>query len=387
MKNRTSQLFIILFFLISYSPTSFAKIDPPKKKAATMSCYVSANNNDEIKFRPTIENKFRPSPNKTPKGMVWIPGGEFSMGTNIADESLCSIKGVTKDAPIHRVYVDGYYMDEKEVTNEQFEAFVKATGYITVVEKKPTTEEFPGVAEEDLTIGSVVFTPTSRPVNLNDYIQWWTYVPKADWRHPLGPNSSIIGKANFPVVHITYEDALAYANWAGKRLPTEAQWEFAARGGKTGQIYAWGNTLKMNGKFQANIFQGKFPIENGDTGEDGFIGIAPTAQYASNSYGLYDVAGNVWEWTSDWYSSDYYTNISKNGAISRNPKGPASPSDPAEPFQLKKVQRGGSFLCTDQYCTRYMVGSRGKSEYRSTSNHIGFRCVKDLQSTPKNLKK
>ncbi|SHL09978.1 formylglycine-generating enzyme family protein [Flavobacterium chilense] len=378
MKNKTYWILAILTIFIITIAYSYNKLLVPKHTMAAMDCKETPDTAAESVFKPTIENKNKPA-GKTPKGMVWIPGGEFSMGSNVEDESLCSIKGVTKDAaPVHRVYVDGYYMDQTEVTNEEYEKFVKATGYITVAEQKPTKEEFPTASEEDLITGSVIFTPTSSAVNLNNFLQWWSYVGGTDWKHPLGPESSIKGKEKYPVVHITYEDAAAYAKWAGKRLPTEAEWEFAARGGKTGNLYAWGNTLKPNGKFQANIYQGHFPIKDGDTGEDGFKGIAPTAQYAPNGYGLYDMAGNVWEWTSDWYSVDYYKTLSESGTTARNPQGPTAYNDPNDPTQIKRVHRGGSFLCTDQYCTRYMVGTRGKGEVRSAANHLGFRCVKSI---------
>jgi formylglycine-generating enzyme required for sulfatase activity len=380
MKNKTFWIFAILTISIISITYGVTKLITPKEKVTetAMECHEVPNTSEASAFKPTIENKNKPA-GKAPKGMVWIPGGEFSMGSNVEDESLCSLSGVTKDAaPIHRVYVDGYYMDETEVTNEEFEKFVKATGYITVAEQKPTKEEFPTASEEDLITGSVIFTPTPSAVNLNNFLQWWSYVGGTDWKHPLGPQSSIKGKENYPVVHITYEDAAAYAKWAGKRLPTEAEWEFAARGGKTGEIYAWGNTLKPNGKFQANIYQGHFPIKDGDTGEDGFKGIAPVKQYPPNAYGLYDVAGNVWEWTNDWYSVDYYKSLSESGKVAKNPQGPNAYNDPNDPTQIKRVHRGGSFLCTDQYCTRYMVGTRGKGEIRSAANHLGFRCVKSI---------
>jgi formylglycine-generating enzyme len=374
MKNKTYWFFAILAIAVLAITYGFTK-PGAKDKPEAMDCKATANTFGESEFKPTIENKNTP-PNKTPKGMVWIPGGEFSMGSNVEDESLCSTKGVTKDAaPIHRVYVDGYYMDKTEVTNEQFEAFVKATGYVTLAEKKPTIEEYPDAPIENLIAGSAVFTPTPAKVDLNNYLQWWSYVGGADWRHPEGPLSTIKGKEKYPVVQVSYEDAAAYAKWAGKRLPTEAEWEFAARGGKTGELYAWGNTLKPKGKFQANIYQGHFPLEKGDTGEDGYIGIAPTAQFEPNAYGLYDVGGNVWEWTNDWYTADYYSILNQDGKVARNPKGADSSYDPTEPGLPKKVQRGGSFLCTDQYCTRYMVGTRGKGDYQSPANHIGFRCV------------
>ena len=310
--------------------------------------------------------------------MVWIPGGEFSMGSDVESESLCGLPGVTRDAlPVHRVSVDGYWMDQTEVTNEQFAAFVKAKGYVTVAETKPTREEFPTAPEENLIAGSTVFTTTAAPVPLDNYFQWWNYVPGADWRHPTGSHSDLAGREKYPVVQVVYEDAVAYAKWAGKRLPTEAEWEFAARGGSSGNVYVWGNELKPGGKFQANIYQGDFPLEGGDTGEDGFKGIAPVSQYAPNAYGLYDMAGNVWEWTNDWYRADYYASLAEQDGVTRNPQGPETPFDPAEPTEKKRVHRGGSFLCTDKYCTRYIVGTRGKGEARTGSNHVGFRCVMD----------
>lgn len=334
------------------------------------------NQDIEPKFELTIENKNN-KPNEEQDGMVWIPGGEFSMGSNFDDESLCSIKGVTNDArPIHRVYVDGFWMDKTEVTNKEFAEFVKATGYVTVAEKKPLPEELPGVPLSDLIAGSAVFTPTKSKVDLNNYLQWWQYVGGANWRHPLGPDSDLKGKENYPVVQIAFEDAVAYAKWAGKRLPTEAEWEFAARGGKTGASYSWGNIFKPEGKFQANIYQGEFPVDKGDNAEDGFVGLAPVAQYKPNGYGLYDIAGNVWEWINDWYSEDYYQVLSESGKVNRNPQGPESSNYSAEPDALTKVHRGGSFLCTDEYCTRYLVGSRGHGEIKSSANHIGFRCVR-----------
>ena len=196
----------------------------------------------------------------------------------------------------------------------------------------------------------------------------------------IGPESSISGKADFPVVHVCWEDAVAYAKWAGKRLPTEAEWEFASRSGETGNLYTWGNLLKPDDKWMANIFEGQFPYN--DVGSDGFKGAAPVKKFPPNGYGLYDIAGNVWEWCSDWYRPDYYKTLANKG-LARNPQGPKDSYDPAEPGQPKKIQRGGSYLCTDQYCTRYMVGTRGKGEWRSATNHLGFRCVKDLQKGAK----
>ena len=326
-------------------------------------------------FLPTAANKSQP-PGAAPAGMVWIPGGEFSMGSTAETESLCGQPGLTRDAlPVHRVYVDGFWMDATEVTNEEFEKFTRATGYITIAERTPTQEEFPTAPPENLVAGSTVFTPTPHAVPLNDFFQWWRYEKGANWRHPEGPESDLKGREKFPVVHIAYDDAVAYAKWAGKRLPTEAEWEFAARGGRAGEIYSWGNDLKSGGKWMANIYQGRFPME--DKGEDGFPGIAPVAQFPANGYGLHDMAGNVWEWCSDWYRPDAYASRSDSGVAVRNPQGPDTPFDPSEPSEKKRVHRGGSFLCTDQYCTRYMVGTRGKGEVTTGSNHLGFRCVKD----------
>ena len=326
-------------------------------------------------FAPTVENK-RASSQPAPKGMAWIPGGEFSMGAQ--DPPMMNDVGMqaTRDSrPIHRVYVNGFWMDKTDVTNEEFAKFVKATVYVTVAERKPKAEDFPGAPPENLVAGSVVFTPPDHLVSLNDHFQWWSYAPGANWRHPLGPKSNIRGMEKYPVVHIAYEDAEDYAKWAGKRLPTEAEWEFAARGGLTGEPFVWGDAFRPDGKWMANTFQGTFPVK--DTGEDSYVGITSVAQFPPNGYGLYDMAGNVWQWTSDWYRPDYYLQLASAGGVTQNPQGPDAPYDPSEPNERKKTHRGGSFLCTDQYCSRYMVGTRGKGEVSTGTNHLGFRCVKD----------
>lgn len=329
-----------------------------------------------VAFDPTTPNP-APSLSNAPSGMVWISGGEFSMGAqNPPGMDDVGMKATLDSRPVHRVYVDGLFMDKTDVTNAQFEKFVKATGYVTVAEQKPRAEDYPGAPPENLVAGSVVFAAPDHPVPLDNYFQWWTYVPGANWRHPLGPKSSIAGKGNYPVVHIAYPDALAYAAWAGKRLPTEAEWEFAARGGLAGKPYVWGDEFRPNGKWMANTHEGHFPDK--DTGEDGYVGLAPVAQFPANGYGLYDMAGNVWQWTSDWYRPDYYQQLKANG-VARNPQGPPSAYDPSEPGHAKKAQRGGSFLCTDQYCSRYMVGTRGKGDVDTGTNHLGFRCVMTLQ--------
>jgi formylglycine-generating enzyme required for sulfatase activity len=280
----------------------------------------------------------------------------------------------TEDArPVHRVYVDGFFMDRTDVTNRQFAAFAKATGYTTVAEQVPRAADFPGAPPENLVAGSIVFSPPSHPVPLDSHLRWWSYVRGADWRHPLGPGSDLTGKDDDPVVHVAYADAEAYARWAGKRLPTEAEWEFAARGGLAGRPFVWGDSFRPAGKWMANTHQGHFP--DTDSAEDGHAGLAPVAQYPPNGYGLYDMAGNVWQWTSDWYDADYYRKLAQAGVVARNPQGPPTSWDPSEPGQPKKAQRGGSFLCTDQYCSRYVVGTRGKGEVNTGTNHLGFRCV------------
>jgi formylglycine-generating enzyme required for sulfatase activity len=324
-------------------------------------------------FEPTRPGRGAPDP--APAGMAWIPGGEFSMGSSDPTCLSCGGKDTMPDArPIHRVQVDGFWMDRTEVTNAQWRKFVAATGYVTVAERKPRAEDFPGAPPEKLVPGGVVFSPPVVPVTLDNHFQWWSYVKGANWRQPGGSGSGLKGRENCPVVQIAYEDAAAYAKWAGKQLPTEAEWEFAARGGLSGKPYAWGEEFRPGGRWLANIFQGRFPTR--DTGEDGFKGIAPVAQFPPNRYGLYDMAGNVWEWCRDWYRADYYADLAGRGGVARNPQGPESSEDPAEPGVPKRVHRGGSYLCTDQYCTRYMIGTRGKGEVSTGTNHLGFRCVK-----------
>jgi sulfatase modifying factor 1 len=325
---------------------------------------------------PTVANAAA-APGAAPRGMVWIPGGEFSMGAPDApDMDDVAMKATEDSRPIHRVYVDGFWMDETAVTNDDFAGFVTATGYVTIAERKPRAEDFPGVPAEALVAGSAVYAPTDRPVPLDNPLQWWAYVKGANWRHPLGPGSDLKGKGNYPVVHVAYDDAVAYAQWAGKRLPTESEWEFAARGGRTGEPFVWGNEFRPGGKWMANTFQGRFPVKDTNVGEDHHVGLAPVAQYPPNDYGLYDMAGNVWQWTSDWYRPDYYATLAATGSVARNPQGPTASFDPAAPGEKMRVHRGGSFLCTDQYCARYMVGTRGKGDVSTGAGHLGFRLVK-----------
>jgi formylglycine-generating enzyme required for sulfatase activity len=317
------------------------------------------------------------SPGTAPDGMVWIPGGEFYMGTDVARESRAPM---FRDAfVIHLVYVDGFWMDKYEVTNEQFAKFVAATDYVTDAEKKPDPKDFPGVPLADLKPFSIVFKKPKQIDNLDDVRQWMKIVYGASWKHPEGPDSTTKGRENHPVVHISHNDAVAYCKWAKKRLPTEAEWEFAARGGRHRTIFPWGDELKPDGKWQANVWQGQFPIEN--TKEDGFEGTAPVGSFQPNRYGLYDMAGNAWEWCADWYQETYYEESAHpdpDQAV-RNPQGPISGADVMEPGARKRVQRGGSFLCDESYCMAYVLGARGKGEVTSSANHIGFRCVMDAK--------
>ena len=332
-------------------------------------------------FRPTTGGMPQPA-GDPPTGMVWIPGGEFSMGCADPRGLPCGGLDPMNDArPIHRVRVGGFWMDATEVTNDQFAAFVAATGHVTVAERPPRAEDFPGAPPEKLVPGSIVFTPPRDPVPLRDetgvaHLQWWAYVPGACWRHPQGPGSDIEGRGAEPVVQVAFEDAEAFARWAGKRLPTEAEWEFAARGGLAGQPYPWGREFRPGDRWMANTWQGRFPGEN--TAADGFAGVAPVGRYPANGYGLHDVSGNVWEWCADWYRPDtFFHDAGPDGsAVAVDPRGPDDSFDPQEPGQPKRVHRGGSFLCSDQYCARYIVGTRGKGEVSSATNHIGFRCVK-----------
>lgn len=292
--------------------------------------------------------------------MKWIRGGKFLMGADEFPDSR----------PMHEVVVDGFYIDEHEVTNAEFARFVVATNYKTVAERPLNPADYPGVPADKLVPGSAVFTPTVTSVSLDNPLQWWNYVPGASWSQPEGKGSSVKGRENYPVIHVSYEDAAAYAKWAGKRLPTEAEWEYAAQGGKGNHTYYWGDELKPANKWTANIYQGNFPDKN--TKEDGYEGAAPVKSFPPNSYGLYDMDGNVWEWCQDLYRPDYYQK-----SVAKNPQGPKDSYDPDEPNAVKHVQRGGSFLCSDDYCIRYKAGSRGKGEVSSGSNNLGFRCVKE----------
>ena len=321
-----------------------------------------------------LPKRFAATSTSNHPGMRWIPGGEFAMGSDTPDSR-------DDEHPIHKVRVDGFWMDETDVTNAQFRKFVEATGYVTTAERKPDWEELkkqlppgtPKPPEDKLVPASIVFTPTSGPVPLNDYSQWWNWVPGADWKHPHGPGSNIDGKDDYPVIQVSWDDATAYAKWAGKQLPTEAQWEFAARGGLDGKKYWWGNEDPTDdGPFHCNIWQGHFP--DNDTAKDGYTEPSPVHAFKPNGYGLYDMAGNVWQWCADWYRGDTYA-MEAQGGVATNPPGPANSLDPEEPYTPKHVIRGGSFLCNASYCSSYRVAARMKSTPDSSTNHTGFRCV------------
>ena len=295
------------------------------------------------------------------QGMVKIAGGTFRMGSD--DPRF------PDSQPVHKVSVDSFWMDKYPVTNAQFEKFVAATNYKTIAERPLDPKEFPGVPLDKLVPGAVVFTPPDHAVPLDDVTQWWSYVPKADWRHPEGPTSDLKGRESHPVVQVAYEDAAAYAKWAGKRLPTEAEWELAARGGLDQKPFVWGEDFAPGGKQLANTFNGDFPNKN--TKADGYERTSPVGSFPPNAFGLYDMAGNVWQWCSDWYRPDYFSQSPE-----KNPQGPEDSLYPDEPGVQKRVHKGGSFLCCEAYCARYMPGGRGKGDINTGSSHVGFRCVK-----------
>lgn len=309
-------------------------------------------------------------------GMVKIPSGTFDMGGD-------SDQASPDEYPKHQVMVDAFYMDATEVTNIQFKRFVDATKYVTTAERKPDWNELkksvppntPKPNDSLLVAASLVFKSTTESVSLHDVSQWWSWIKGTNWKHPQGLKSNIIGKENFPVVHVSWDDAMAYCKWAGKRLPTEAEWEWAARGGLTNNIYPWGNEAVNVGKSKINSWGGIFPYKN-DL-KDGFMKSAPVKSFKSNGYGLYDMSGNVWEWCRDWYDYNYYKTLA--GKLTQNPQGPAKSNDPEDPFTAKKSLKGGSFLCNESYCTGYRVARRMKSSPDTGLEHTGFRCVKNMK--------
>lgn len=316
------------------------------------------------------EKSVSPPTRPPQKDMIWIPGGTFAMGS--------ANSKYPEEGPIHTVTVSGFWIDKYLVTNKQFQKFVKETGYVTFAEKPPKAEDYPDATPEQLVAGSAVFIKPDRPVDPRT-LCWWQYIPGADWRHPEGPESSIKGREHHPVVQVVYEDVLAYALWAGKQLPTEAQWEFAARGGLEGAEFAWGNEFMPQGKPMANTWQGQFPWQN-------LKSVPPGAEvvgsYPANGYGLYDMIGNVWEWTDDWYREKHPENPAKPCCIPQNPRGGSETEScdrqiPPSMQKPRKVLKGGSFLCAPNYCARYRPASRYPEAIDTSTNHIGFRCVKE----------
>lgn len=370
-----------LFILISFcSVPIFAQqktCDSTKSKGQKSCCTKALPKRFEtIEFtQPSQKNNKTNVIDSAHLGMVWIPAGEFMMGGD-NDQARAD------EFPKHKVKLNGFYMDETEVTNEQFEKFVQATGYLTTAEKDVDWDELkkqlppntPKPDQELLKAASLVFVKTPQVVNLIDYSQWWQWMHGADWKHPQGPQSNILGKEKFPVVHVSWDDANAYCKWAGKRLPTEAEWEYAARGGMKNTIYSWGNTPVDSGSFQCNHWQGSFPNQNENL--DGFDNASPAKSFMPNGYGLYDMSGNVWEWCSDLYNNNYYEEF-KNQKLALNPQGPTKSYDPDEPLATKRVMRGGSFLCNESYCSGYRNSSRMKSTQDSGMEHLGFRCVSE----------
>ena len=301
-------------------------------------------------------------------GMEWIPGGTFRMGSD---------RHYPEEAPSHDATVDGFWIDRTPVTNAGFRRFVEATGHITLAERAPNPDDYPGARPEMLVPGSVVFVKPSGPVDLGNHYNWWSLVPGADWRHPLGPESAIESLDDHPVVQIAYEDAAAYARWAGKKLPTEAEFEYAARGGLDGAEFAWGDELTPRGQLMANTWQGRFPIEN--LLADGFEGTSPVGTFPPNGYGLLDMIGNVWEWTTDWYGPRHQAQGKGGGCCGTlNPRGGKREEsfDPREPLRIpRKVMKGGSFLCAPNYCRRYRPAARMAQTIDTATCHLGFRCV------------
>lgn len=324
-----------------------------------------------------------PSNMQVPEGMVWIPGGIFKQGAVPQDN-----EAMHHEKPAHEVAVDGFFMDTTLVTNTKFSKFVEETSYVTIAERKPDWEELkkqlpegtPKPPDSIMQPGSLVFKKTKSSVpNLYDFSQWWTWSIGANWKNPEGPGSSIKGKDNHPVVHISYEDALAYCKWANRRLPTEAEWEYAARAGQANKTFFWGNDVNELSKY-ANTWEGEFPV--GNTKVDGFEGSSPVASFPANSFNLYDMSGNVWEWTNDWYNPKYYQELMSKG-MTRNPKGSSQPFNPTNPYAKEKVIRGGSFLCSDSYCASYRISARMASTMDSSMGHLGFRTVASLEMLSK----
>ena len=343
-------------------------------------CTVTAACGCDVRTTETAASSdaTRAATTAAPPGMRLIPSGQFTMGTD-------DPASMANERPAHAVRVTAFFLDEHDVTNAEFRKFVDATGYVTTAErpvdweelKKQVPPDTPKPPDEKLQPGSLVFTPPDHAVDLSDMAGWWTWTAGANWRHPQGPQSGIDGKDDHPVVQVSWDDALAYAKWAGKRLPTEAEWEFAARGGREGTRYVWGDEFKKDGKFMANTFTGEFPYRN--TAEDGFARASPVTAFPPNGYGLYDMAGNVWNWCADFYADDVHV-VAKAQGVCCDPRGPEATRSARSPLAAEHVIKGGSFLCNPSYCESYRPTARRGTPYDTGSEHVGFRCAKDADT-------
>ncbi len=367
MQSTPSKLLYSFFIALIFSACQNEK-KPIVTKADSL---ASCERNLPSRFGAQVDHSLIKEGKADHSQMVYIPAGEFSMGASDQE-------GRPDEYPQHPVKISAFWMDKTEVTNASFAKFVKATGYITTAERKPDWEELksqlpegtPKPPDSVLIAASLVFSAPKSVNNLNDASQWWVWKKGANWKHPDGPKSNLKEKDNYPVVHISWDDAQAYCKWAGKRLPTEAEWEYASRGGLKNAIYPWGNEDIEKGTPKANTWQGSFPVRNSNW--DNYNQLAPVESFKANGYGLYDMAGNVWEWCSDWYRPDFYEKLK---GTTTNPLGPADSYDPMEPSVPKKVVRGGSFMCNASYCKGYRVTSRMKTSKDTSLGHTGFRCV------------
>lgn len=361
---------ITLLFLFSACKSEQKKAKA-ETKTAQQDIQVVENKNSEISILVQ-----QPKGVDTPNGMVWIPGGTFKQGAVSQDKMAMG-----HEKPAFSVTISGFFIDINEVTNADFKKFVDATDYKTIAEREIDWEEMkkqvpagtPKPHDSIMQPGSLLFKKTKSSVaNLYDFSQWWEWKIGANWKQPNGPGSSLKGIKNHPVVHIAYDDALAYCEWAGRRLPTEAEWERAARGNQQDKIFTWGDDLTMLPKM-ANSWEGEFPVNN--TKIDGFERRAAVKSYSPNDFGLYDMAGNVWEWTNDWYNTNYYKEVSQKGTVVNNPMGSETPFNERDPYARERVIKGGSFLCSDSYCASYRISARMATSLDSSQEHLGFRTV------------
>lgn len=384
-------IFISLFLLRCKDPVTNPTSELTEKTPLTL-CHTPPNGENNYINKQALEEialiKSDPKKSEDFSGMVKVPSGKFVMGGNpreITGEELPGMQPRPDEFPNNKINITGFWIDETEVTNAQFQEFVNATGYVTTAERPIPIEEIMAQLPEDATPppaemlapAALVFHSPDNKNGGNLGVQdWWQVVKGANWKHPEGPGSDINGKENHPVVHVSWYDANAYAKWSGKRLPTEAEWEYAARGGKEKEIFPWGNDFSEKNDFKANFWQGDFPFIN--TAKDGFEKLAPVKSFEPNGFGLYDMAGNVWEWCNDWFHYEYYKCIEASN-LENNPTGPDFSFDPYLPDMAQKVSRGGSFLCNDSYCSGYRVSARMKSSPDTGLEHTGFRCVRDLK--------